>query len=222
MTEEATGQLDTNTSADLSGETAPAETVSDEVVVDEATTEEAEPAESGESEAAEGEGEQESGVPEEYSFDLPEGMEIDKALADAAAPVFAELGLTQEQASKLTEMYAGVMHQQAESYGAALEQQLTDWKQELITDQSFGGDNFEKNSAAVYEFVQKTVPNDIKVDLTDMLTQTGIGSHPSLVKYIHHLSKLMPVGEDNPGGRSTTPQKTMSVEERMYPSMVNN
>jgi hypothetical protein len=165
---------------------------------------------------------QSEGAPDSYEFTAPEGMEMDQGLADSVTPIFKELNLNQEQAGKLSAAYADHMKAQAEASQAAFSEQLETWKTELKNDQDFGGDKFEENAGAVSGFLHKTVPADLKDDLLGMLNSTGVGNHPALVKYVHHLSKQFPTGEDNPASSGANPpSRTTSVEERMYPGMVN-
>ncbi len=45
-------------------------------------------------------------VPDAYTFQLPQGMKADDELVAKISPVFKELGLTQEQAQKVANVYA--------------------------------------------------------------------------------------------------------------------
>ena len=217
MTEEAAAQTDTETSpeaqADSTTEVATEETSEQLQAGDTEVTEES----TDQAEGSTDEGESE--IPETYEFEMPEGVEADQALIEAATPIFKELNLTQEQANKLTQVLAQRELDRANDAQQAYGEQLENWNQELMKDQDFGGDNFEKNSAQVRDFLHKTMPDGIKDNLVSMLETTGVGSHPDLVKYIHHLSKLMPVGEDVPGDATLTPQKETTREQRLYPDM---
>lgn len=179
------------------------------------------------SEAAEGEvqaegegGEQaeEQEAPETYEFNMPEGVEMNEGLAEAVTPIFKELKLSQEQAGKLTEAYASAIQEQAQASQDAFAKQLDDWKTELKNDAAFGGEKFDENSGMVSQFIQKTVPAEIKDDVMSLFVSTGAGNHPGLVKYFHHLAQTFPVGEDQPGSGQHVPNRGKSVEERMYPN----
>ena len=138
--------------------------------------------------SGEGEGEGEAGVPETYEFNMPEGMELDQALADAAQPVFKE---------------------------------LNDWGDELKKDQVFGGEAFKENSDKTFQFIEKTMPDDLKPLLLGpegLFDQTGIGQHPALVKYFFHLSQKFPVSEDDPGRGEGGDNKPGTPEARLYPN----
>jgi hypothetical protein len=162
----------------------------------------------------------ESAVPESYDFAMPEGMEIDQALAEAASPVFKELGLNQEQAGKLTEAYAGVMQQQAEAAEQAFSDQITAWNTELKNDAEFGGDKFEENGAKIREFLGATLPDDLKDEVLDFFQNTGAGSHPALTKYFFSLASRFNTSEDQPGsgnaGGGQRLEGQAGREQRLY------
>lgn len=195
MTEEAieSGQNDTGSAVDESQTTA--EQPGQEQETAASNEQEASESPSGE---AEGDGAA-AEVPESYEFQMPEGMEFDQGLNDAVAPVFKELGLTQDQASKLVDAYAQHQADQQSAMQEAMNKQIEGWQKELMKDADFGGDKFEENAAAVREFIDKTAPESVKGPLVEFLNETGIGSQPALVKYMHHLATKFSVAEDQPG-----------------------
>lgn len=157
----------------------------------------------------------ESGAPETYEFSMPEGFEIDQELSSAITPVFKDLGLTQEQANKIVDAYSEAQLKQSQIQQNAIVNQRKQWGEELKADQDFGGDAFEQNVGAIREFMQKTVPEDIRADLYSLFDGTGVGDHPALVRYMHHLATKFPVGEDVPDSGKPV-RKQLSREERMY------
>lgn len=60
-------------------------------------------------------------VPEngEYTFELPDGREVDPEWAEAAKPVLAELGLTQSQANRLAAFTSDMLTKQTEASAEA-------------------------------------------------------------------------------------------------------
>ena len=154
-------------------------------------------------------------VPETYEF----GEGADENLASEMSPLFKELGLTQEQASKLSDAYGQATAGKLAGDDDAFVKQVSDWEGELKNDPDFGGDNFAKNAGEVAAFLDATVPAGIKDGLKSMFETTGIGSHPAVVKYFHALSRLMPVREDNPANAFKAPGGAeKSTEDLMYPN----
>lgn len=152
-------------------------------------------------------------IPDAYSFDTPDGGQIDDALITAVSPVMKEIGITQEQAGKLFSAYSEAISQGSED---TINQAQVGWEQSLKDDPDFGGDNFEANAGQVAQFIQATVPDDQKEELVGALRDTGMGSHPALVKYIHSLSKMFPTGEDSPTGGNPINGSSKTTAQRMY------
>lgn len=214
MTEETGGQTNTDTAGEAqTGSAESAEATHGETngaTADEGTQQQQEG-----NESTEGEESSAPEVPESYEFELPEGVELDKSLAEAATPVFKELGLTQEQAQQLAQLYVDNMQAQSQSSQDAFKSQLDKWQNDLKADEEFGGDNYEQNTAKVAEFVSETVPEGLKDELIGMLNSTGVGSHPAMVKYFHHLAGMMPVSEDQPPGGQPS-MDNASIASRWY------
>lgn len=169
-------------------------------------------------------------VPEAYEYTLPEGMVLDQGMADSVAPVFKELGLTNEQANKLVGVYAKqVAESSAAQEKAAVERyeaQIKSWQEQLKSDKDFGGDKMAENIAAVRQFIDKTVPAELKDMLlgpvneqdyskTGFFNREDMGNNPPLLKYLLHLSRTFRVGEDQPGSGNAD-NTAGTIEERWY------
>lgn len=152
-------------------------------------------------------------VPEKYEFaNLPEGYQLDAAATEQWSGVFKELGLTQEQAQKLVEMDAT---RQNQGQAAAEEQRVktvTEWETALRNDKDFGGAKFEENVG----IAQKALADFGTPELKQMLVDSGLGSHPEIVRFFHNVGKELGEGKLH---RSTTEQPAeRSLAERMYPN----
>ena len=149
-------------------------------------------------------------VPEQYEFTMPEGMELDEAAAKAAGEVFKELGLTQEQADKLTALR--VAEQQANA--KAFEAQQQAWAQELQNDPDIGGEQLAANAAIARRAVDKLGDDGLR----QLLNETGIGNNPSLFRAFLKMGRLM--SEDSgvaEASAQSAPEPNMA--RRLYPSM---
>lgn len=142
-------------------------------------------------ETTEAEQEVKAEVPESYEFTAPEGMEIDSALVASVEPVFKELGLTQEQASKLVSIYAEHKQNELASSSEALakqvEQQSVAWVKELKSDPDFGGANFDGNLA----YARKAITTFADPDFVAMLDKSGLGDNPSMAKTFAKIGKAI-------------------------------
>lgn len=191
-----------DTQADVTTETEQATEVTDQVTTE--TTEEAKDGEGGDPKAEE--------VPESYEFEVPEGMTLDQGLVDAVTPVFKDLNLTQEQASKLTAAYAQVKQQEVEAQTADFQKQLESWAGEIKSDKEVGGEAFDKNVAIAQSAISKFGGDDLKT----LLDNTGFGNHPAIFKFALNVGKL--IAEDQPGSGDKAVD-TKPIEQRLYPNM---
>lgn len=148
-------------------------------------------------------------APEEINytdFEVPEGMEVDTAFLDASSGTLKELGLNQEQAQKIVDLYAGKVAEQTDMMNA----QINEWQNEARSDKEYGGDAFDANiglaGKALGEF-----GNDA---LTKVLDDTGMGNHPEIIRFMVNVGKTL--AEDSPGlGNAGGQAKTR--EEILYP-----
>ncbi len=164
-------------------------------------------------------------TPEAYQLSYPEGYQLDESVLGQATGMFKELGLTQEQAQKLVEFDAQRMAQanspqaQEAAQAAALEahnKQVDGWVDSLKSDNEFGGAKFEENVG----IAQKAMTSYGSPELTQLLDETGLGSHPLFVKLMHKVGRDLGEGSLH---RTTTEQPAeRSLAERMYPNYGNN
>lgn len=157
-----------------------------------------------------------SEIPEAYKVDLGEGVEADSELISALTPTFKKIGLTQDQANELFTEYTKIVESRANSDGETIQTAMKGWETELRNDPDFGGDKFDANVAQVSQFFNSTVPESIKEPLSEILNETGLGSHPMVMKYFFELSRLMPTGEDSPSSANYGRREPKSDEDKMY------
>lgn len=156
-------------------------------------------------------------VPDTYAFsNLPEGYVLDDQAVGQWSGVFKELGLTQEQADKLVQMDAQRVlagNQAAEQQAVQARQQQNEaWVGDLKKDPQFGGANFEAN----VEIANKALSAYGSPELTTMLRESGLGSHPEVVRFFHKVGKELQEGSLH---RASTTVPTQSWAQRMYPDL---
>lgn len=160
------------------------------------------------------------GVPEKYEFaNLPEGYKLDEAALGEWSGVFKELGLTQEQAQKLVEMdakrFSAANSPEAQQAAAveARNNQVAQWEASIKQDKDLGGANFEASVGVA----QKALAEFGTPELSTMLKESGLGSHPEVVRFFHKVGKELGEGSLH---RTTTQQPSdQSWAKRMYPDM---
>jgi hypothetical protein len=128
-------------------------------------------------------------APEKYEFKSPvEGQELDAEMTAALEPVARELGLNNEQAQKLVDIYGKdilpkIEARQQENWA----KQTEAWANEVKTDKEIGGDAFVANVG----LAQKALDTFAPAGLREYLETTGLGNHPDLVRCFVKVGKAM-------------------------------
>lgn len=160
-------------------------------------------------------------VPEKYEFKVPEGMTIDSMAVEAFTPLFKELGLSQEKAQKLVDVYAPFVKQQVEATRqAALTEYKTmvsGWEKESVAELGKNGSDAKQELA----FAAKgrdmfATPELIKLFSTD---ETGLGNHVEVVKFFAKVGKAISGDKLADGKSAANDSSEDAVARRMYPTM---
>ncbi|MBW9430737.1 peptidase [Atlantibacter hermannii] len=122
-------------------------------------------------------------APEKYEFAAPEGQELDTNALAVFEPIAKELGLTQEQAQKLVDIYPQIQQQQAEAWS----KQIADWGEQVKADKEIGGDKFN----ASVGLAQRALDQFGNPELREYLNASGLGNHPALVRFCAKVGKSM-------------------------------
>jgi hypothetical protein len=140
-------------------------------------------------------------VPERYEFKAPEGTEFDSKVIEAYSGAAKQAGLSQDTAQKLLESMAPALAaRQAEQIDAI----HTGWTEASTADKEFGGEKFKENLAVA----RKGLEAFSTPELRTLLDDTGLGSHPEVIRYFYRAGKA--ISEDkvvvgNPGGTPAKP-----------------
>lgn len=121
------------------------------------------------------------GAPEEgYKFEPVEGspVQISDDMLDAFGKVAKELNLSQESAQKVVSAMAPAMMQRYQGL-------RTEWGAATQADPEFGGANFRANLKGI----QKAYRDTTTPELRAILQQSGLDSHPEVVRHFYRLSK---------------------------------
>tara|TARA_R110000803_G_scaffold98863_8_gene166941 strand:- start:3811 stop:4497 length:687 start_codon:yes stop_codon:yes gene_type:complete len=136
---------------------------------------------------SDGEGDDQSDVPEEYTFELPEGMELDQELADKFSPIAKDAKLTNEQVNKIAPVIAEHLQEMATKQQNAWNDTVKGWGESLKSDADFGGANYNDN----VEIAKTAISQFGGEELTKALQETGMGNHPALVKFALNVGKAI-------------------------------
>lgn len=122
-------------------------------------------------------------APEKYEFAAPEGQALDANALAVFEPIAKELGLTQEQAQKLVDIYPQIQQQQAEAWS----KQIAEWGEQVKADKEIGGDKFN----ASVGLAQRALDQFGNPELREYLNASGLGNHPALVRFCAKVGKSM-------------------------------
>lgn len=129
-----------------------------------------------------------AGAPDAYeTFTAPEGTTLDQAAIDAFTPVAKELNLSQEQAQKLVDLHAEQAQTWLQGLYDAHAKQRADWVAAAKADGEIGGaDHADKVAVAKDALKRLGTP-----ELTKALEDSGLGSHPEVVRFFHRVGKAI-------------------------------
>ena len=156
-------------------------------------------------EGASSNGDQEGGAPESYEPFSVDGQTIEAENAQEFVDMAKELGLSQEKAQK----FMDAMVPAARNYLMKdLSAKAQAWAEETRKDPEIGGANFEANQGiAMAAYKHYATP-----ELRTILTGSGLGNHPEVVRLFYRIGKSMQQ-DKGVAGDGTTPAQP----RRLYP-----
>jgi hypothetical protein len=129
------------------------------------------------------------------AFQLPDGVTLEPETLRPASELFAETGLSQEQAQKFIDL-AVAREQAALQRGA---QAFTDlqaqWVSAVKADPDIGGDRLKASLAAAGRAIDRLNV----AGLREALNLTGAGNHPAVVKAFVRLGQMISEDRFRPG-----------------------
>lgn len=124
-----------------------------------------------------------SAAPEKYEFTAGEGQELDKEAVAAFEPIARELGLSNEQAQKIVDVYGStIMPQILKQQNEAWQQQTIEWAETIKADKELGSVESIGNA-------QKAVDQFGTPELKQYLNDSGLGNHPELFRIFQELAR---------------------------------
>lgn len=142
------------------------------------------------------EGEQQdadSGVPEAYEFDVPEGFTLADEVREQASAAFKEAEFNQSQAKAVTDLYIGLQQSQVEAQATALRTSQNSWKKAVREDPVIGGDNLPTSQAHAAAAVKGFDSGKAFMQLLKTLGDVHL--HPTAFAFLREVG--MGLGEDS-------------------------
>lgn len=153
----------------------------------------------------------------EYEFKDSNGEIVDNSRSDVSlvSSLSKELNLSQEQAQKLF----SIGGEQLTSFNNALiERAKQQWINDVINDEQLGGANYNATKHNVTTAIKNFADNDFK----NVLIQSGIAEHPSVVRFLNNVGKAY--GQDNEiiNSNTTVSKKSKYAIYDNSPELFNN
>lgn len=155
-----------------------------------------------------------SEVPEKYDFKAPEGVTFDAELTGEFEGIAKELGLSQANAQKVTDIGAKMAQKFQAKQAEAMQQLSTEWVEAATSDKEFGGEKLNENLAVA----QKALSTFGTPELRGLLEKSGLGNNPEVIRFMYRAG--MAISEDKlvtGGARSTSSGQTQA--QRLFPNM---
>lgn len=139
------------------------------------------------------------GAPEAYEIALPEGMVLDAEALEVAEPIFRELNLSNEAASKLAAAYPAIAQKLTDRANQAVINEVVaqraQWGKDALADPEIGGspetfDASKKQAAAGLDRLGFKAGHPFRT----LLDETGLGNHPEMIRAWSRVGKA--VSED--------------------------
>lgn len=155
---------------------------------------------------------------EPFSVKAPEGAEayqadFDKFAGDMDGWLKANPNASAREAlAEAASRQARLVGESQAQAMAQRDQQISAWGDELKADKDFGGEAFDKNVATAIKGLEAVGSPELR----QMLDQTGLGSHPEIVRAFKKVGELV---ADAPFATGAQPAQSASPAARMYPNM---
>lgn len=148
---------------------------------------------------------------------FPETLKVDESRAKAFTELAGKLGLDSPKAQGLVDFYAEMGAAQEKSGLEAAQAELKSWNEAIVADKDLGGANIEITKKHATDALKKFATPAFR----ELLSQTGLGSHPEMVRFVVAVGKA---GADDTitngsGGTASDAQSEESFLKNLFPSM---
>jgi hypothetical protein len=164
------------------------------------------------------------GVPDSYTFEAPDGLEIDQAALENAMAMAKDAGLSQSQFDTILTYD---LERTKEAGVAAVDTwntRVQGWRDAAKNDTDFGGTNYDANVKDALRlmntFGDKDLTALVKSPSPENPEGLAIGNNPAFLRFLNRIGKVVQ-GEPNllQGDAAQTGASDAARLQKMYPSM---
>ena len=129
-------------------------------------------------------------TPASYELAAPDGYDLDPELLTEVTPVLREAGLSNEQANQLLPIAGKIIDRHIDAVEDEFSAMKTAWAKRTMADRELGGDNWSQTKQLMdTAFAYLGFGRDH--ELRQLLNQTGLGNHPSMIRAFRHFGRLV-------------------------------
>lgn len=136
-------------------------------------------------------------------IEMPEGYELDSKVAENLAGVCHEMGLSQKAFSQIVNKMTPVLEQQQQ---AAIESFKEANLKAFYEDKELGGVKAKETIESANKAYTSLVPKGLQ----DIFRQTGLNTHPDMIRMFHSISQKMSDDSVVRGGRSAAERPSLA------------
>ena len=146
-------------------------------------------------------------------FTLPEGITYDAEQAREFEGAAKELGLNQEQAQKLVDLYAKKWLGGVDEFEKDLIAERAKWEGECKNHPEFGGAKFDESLGHARKFIDAFGGDELR------MAMRKVGDHPALFAAFAKAGKLLAEDGFVPGSSRGADRTFSGMAKAMYPDM---
>lgn len=152
----------------------------------------------------------------EYTdFKVPEGIELGKEAVGEFKAVAAELGLNQDGAQKLVDLYTKSAMEAANAPYKLWEETQATWQKEVKADPEIGGSNMPTTFSNIAKLIDRFGGKEAAA-IRGAFEFTGSGNNPEVIRFLARVGKVF---AENPNVTGRAPTTQQGRAERMFPSL---
>lgn len=147
-------------------------------------------------------------------FNAPEGVSLDPEAAEEFKSLAKELGLKQEGAQKVADIGVKLAQKWEAKQAEKIQEAKTAWVESSKADKEFGGDKLNENLAVAKKALDAFGTPELKT----LLNESGLGSHPEIVRAFFRAGKAISEDRFVPSNGSTTSTGSRDLSKTLYPN----
>lgn len=137
---------------------------------------------------------EETGAPEKYEFNFPDGYKSDPEVMKEISGLFKGMNLNQGNAQKLVDFYVGKTQEAFNAPFNAYRDMTERWMKEIKADPEIGG-RLDQVKSTVASAIDSLGDPKLASDFRRAMDLTGAGNNPAFVRTFYKLAQMVTEGK---------------------------